>query len=212
MLDLFVRCLNAKYTHTECGGDYAIQKDKDTVYILFECSDGKEDWISNFDFPKTPYKRMNEKWFAHRGFLRVWRAMKDAIECEISNILCNSPEIENIICVGYSHGGALSLLATEDMMFHHGALYNVFGFGFGAPRVIWGNIPKHLKERLSHFYIVRNIPDIVTHVPPKSFGFRNCGNLVRVGQLFKYNPVKAHYPNSYITELKIYMEDLHNDK
>lgn len=207
MFDLFVRCLNAKYTHTEHSGSYAIQTDKDTLYILFECSNGKEDWINNFDFPKTPYKRMNEKWFAHRGFLKVWRAMRDEIECEVSNILQSSPEIENIICVGYSHGGALSLLATEDMTYLYSELYNVYGFGFGAPRVIWGVIPKSLKKRLSNFFVIRNIPDIVTHVPPKIFGFRDAGNLIEIGEYFKYNPIKAHYSGSYKTELKNYTEE-----
>ena len=206
MLNLFNRCLKANYKLTENGGSYSIEVDGNTLYILFECSREKEDWKNNFDFPKTPYKRMNEKWYAHRGFLRVWRSIRDEIECEVSNILFSSPSIENIICVGYSHGGALALFATEDMEYNHGIEYNVSGYGFGAPRVIWGIVPKSLKARLSRYTVIRNIPDIVTHLPPKIFGFRNVGKLIKLGKHFKYNPIKAHYSKSYKTELQAFTD------
>ena len=44
MKDLFTRCLNAKYTHTKHCGDYAIEVEGDTLYLLFEKSDGLCDW------------------------------------------------------------------------------------------------------------------------------------------------------------------------
>ena len=62
-----------------------------------------------------PYRDMNDKWYAHRGFLRVWKAMKDEIERKVVAILATNAEIDTIKCVGYSHGAALSLLATEDI-------------------------------------------------------------------------------------------------
>ena len=208
MLKLFQRCLNATYKHTDCCGDYAIELDGDTLYLLFEWSDGKEDWINNFDFPARPYKRMNDVWFCHRGFLKVWKAMRDEIELEISTILLTQTHIENIICVGYSHGGALSLFATEDMEYLFGDRLKVTGYGFGAPRVLWGVVPTSIKNRLRCFKVIRNIPDIVTHVPPLLFGFHHGGTVMEIGEQGKYGRIEAHTPSAYVEELSKGVADL----
>ena len=195
---LFNRCLNASYTHTAENGDYAIEVGGNTLYILFEWSDGAEDWKNNFDFPAIPYKHMAETWFCHRGFLRVWKAMRDEVEKRVAEILAQHPEITDFKIVGYSHGGAMALLATEDMVYLYGEKINVSGYGFGAPRVLWGYVPKAVKNRLQHFYVIRNNKDIVTHVPPALFGFRHVSEVVKIGQT---NPVKDHYPEKYTHNL-----------
>ena len=201
MRNLFKRCLNAKYTSTVESGDYAIEVDGNTLYILFEWSDDAEDWINNFDFPAKPYKRMTDIWFCHRGFLKVWKAMQNEIEVGVAQALREHPEITNITIVGYSHGGAIALLATEDMTYLYGEKFNVSGYGFGAPRVLWGYIPKAVRERISAFVTVRNIPDMVTHLPPKIFGYQDI-NIKEIGEEGKYKPIEAHLSSSYIAELK----------
>ena len=201
MKELFNRCLSATYTHTKKNGDYAIEVEGDTLYLLFEWSDGFWDWFHNFLFPARPYKRMNQIWFCHRGFLKVWKAMRDEVETQVIMELEAQPNIRNIVCVGYSHGGGISLFATEDMEFLYGATYNVVGYGFGAPRVVWGFLPKDVKKRLQKFYVIRNIPDLVTHAPPVVFGFRHVGGVVKIGEKRKYTPIRAHYPEVYETEL-----------
>lgn len=201
MINLYRRCLNAEYVHTTEGGDYAIEVDGDTLYILFEWSDGAEDWKNNFDFPAKPYKRMRDKWFCHRGFLKVWKAMRDEIENRVAETLERNTDISNITIVGYSHGGAMALFATEDMTYLYGDKFNVSGYGFGAPRVLWGYVPKAVRERISAFVTVRNVPDIVTHLPPKVFGYRDI-NIEEIGEKGKYKPIKAHYSSAYIEELK----------
>lgn len=200
MLKLFRRCLKAEYTHTAEGGDYAIELEGNTLYILFEWSDGREDWKNNFDFPVKPYKRMDELWFCHRGFAKVWRAMRDEVECRVAEVLQKHTEITDITIVGYSHGGAMALFATEDMVYLYGEKFNVSGYGFGAPRVLWGYVPKTVRKRISAFTTVRNIPDIVTHVPPKIFGFQDV-NIKEIGEEGKYMPIEAHYSSAYIEEL-----------
>ena len=205
MVELFRRCCNAKYIQTSEGGDYAIEIEGDTLYLLFEGSEDLKDWINNFDFPARPYKRMNDIWFCHRGFLRVWKSMRDDIEAYVAEILSNHSEITNITIVGYSQGGALGVLATENMTYLYGEKYTVTGYGFGAPRVLWGIIPKPIKERLKNFVTIRNIPDLVTHVPPKCLGFRNAGTLLRLGRRGMYNLVDAHRTKSYINVLDNYL-------
>ena len=201
LCELFKRCLNASYIHTDCGGDYAIEVDGDTLYLLFECSDGAEDWRSNFNFPARAYKNGSDKWFCHRGFLKVWKAMRDDIEEKVRKELNADSSIEYIVCVGYSHGGAISLFATEDIQYLYGESHKVTGYGFGSPRVLWGIVPKAVRNRLRAFKVIRNVPDLVTHVPPVLFGFTHGGEVVKVGRFGKYTLVGAHYPDAYINEL-----------
>ena len=137
MVNLFKRCLNAEYIHTAEGGDYAIEIDGSTLYLLFEPSDGLEDWKNNFDFPAQPYKDMTPVWYCHRGFTKVWKAVQDELAPKVDEILSSSESIKRIVCVGYSHGAALAVLATEDMEWQYGDEYTVEGYGFGAPRVLW---------------------------------------------------------------------------
>lgn len=202
MKDLFKRCLKAKYISTAKNGNYAIEVEGDTLYLLFQWSKGFWDWVNNFLFPAKPYKRMSCLWFCHRGFLKVWKAMRDEIEAYVEEILSNNPNLKKIVCVGYSHGGALALFATEDMEYLYGGSYEVKGYGFGAPRVIWGIVPEAVKNRLQAFQVIRNIPDIVTHLPPVLFGFRHVASPLRIGERGKYSPIKAHYNSAYIAEMK----------
>lgn len=227
MIGYFNRCLSAKnkYIHTNEGGDYYIEAEGDTLYLLFECSDDREDWINNFDFlpeersdipiskrafktildslnlPSKPYKDMLNKWRVHGGFLKVWKSMKDDIKTYVAEFLKNHSKIKKIVVIGYSHGAALAVLATEDMEYHYGNTYKVSGYGFGTPRVLWGIVPEEVRYRLRNFTSIRNIPDIVTHLPPMTFGFRNAGTLIKIGERGKYNLFKAHLSSSYITEI-----------
>lgn len=203
MIELFKLCLGTIYTHTAESGDYALCIEGDTLYLLFQHSDGREDWKNNFDFPVKPYRDMKPKWYCHRGFLRVWKAMRDEVEAKVAESLKNSPQIAKIVCAGYSHGAAISVLATEDMAFLYGGKYEVSGYGFGAPRVLWGVVPDEVAKRLECFTTVRNVPDLVTHVPPVAFGFRNAGVMLRIGQSGAYGPIEAHYAESYIEALEV---------
>lgn len=226
MLELFERCLNAreKYIHSSGeGGDYYIEVEGNMLYILFEWSDGKEDWQSNFDFLPSgeksifyvlralknnicmstiPYKDTPSRWRVHRGFLRVWKDMRDEIETRVDNLLKDNSRIKGIDIVGYSHGGAMALFAYEDMKYIYGDKYKIRGFGFASPRVIFGKVPSDVKERIDGFIVIRNGLDIVTHVPPRVLGYRDSGEIVEIGRKHIYTPIGAHYPFAYIEELK----------
>ena len=131
---LFNRCLNAKYKHVENDGDYALEREGDSLYILFECSNGKVDWKNNFDFPAKPYKDMEITWSCHRGFLKVWKS----IEPYIANAITD-PTVKKITIVGYSHGAAIASLCHEYVWYNRPDLRegNLEGFGFGCPKVYW---------------------------------------------------------------------------
>lgn len=205
----FEQCLSASYQTVENNGDFSIQKVGNTLKLFFEWSDGKKDWRNNLRFfaiPRKPYKNMKHIWFCHRGFLRVWKSIEPYISQEILN-----PEIRKIEIVGYSHGAAIALLCYEYCAFNRSDI-EVQGFGFGCPRVFWGIVPKSVKHRFKHFYVIKKGRDIVTHVPPRIFGFKHISPIISIGEYSMFTYVKKfflllfgildHYPEEYLNNLK----------
>lgn len=221
MREQFIRCLQAKYLHTEKeNGDYAIEESRDgkTLYLLFQWTRDKYDWLHNFDFPATPYSDMGIKWKCHRGFLAVWKDIKPFIKEAVAN-----PKYTKIYICGFSHGAAIATLAHEYVWFNRPDLRSeenpegITGYGFGCPRCYFGSLlpwkkmPQELAQRWERFYPIRNISDLVTHVPPRIFGFRHVAPVVQLGktgkwQIIDYAPnlpprVAMHYADNYILSL-----------
>ena len=200
LLDLFERVLSVKYTTIpKTEASYYYEMRGDILYIFFEHSNGIVDWRNNFDFPSKHYTEKGEKWFVHRGFLRVWKSARERLKEQI----CNK-RVKGIVIVGYSHGAALSLLCHEFCVNNRPDIKeNIFGYGFGCPRVVHGRLKRSICERFKHFYIIRNCRDIVTHLPPAVFGFHHVGNILHIGKKAKYGPVESHKSENYIRELKL---------
>jgi hypothetical protein len=227
---LFSACLRVKYDTVEDGASFAMfgergargasgESGKDKLYIFFEKSNGTEDWINNLDFyasegyvsRKHPdayapavaaYKDMSEAWYCHSGFMRVWRSIIPYVEEIIFD-----EKFDSATVVGYSHGAALALLCHEYIWFNRPDMRGrISGYGFGCPRVIYGNVGR-AKERWRDFYVIRNLDDLVTHLPPRILGYRHVGKLVSIGKAGKYSPIDAHREQNYLTELDAIRSD-----
>ena len=217
-----------RYIHTDNDGDYYLEAVGNTIFIYFEESDSWCDWMSNFNFwatsteflklPQVSYNGSNEPWKCHKGFLRVWKFMKKQIEQKVEQLLVERrtmhlshidepekyPLIKNIICAGYSHGGPLCGLCVEDMTYLFKEQYdlNIYGYAFGCPRFIWGKLPDSVKERFANFQAIRLGKDIVTHVPPRIFGYSHGPNgIMKIKPKNKHGCIDAHRPSSYLSEL-----------
>lgn len=209
LIQLFTDCLNVPYIQVENDGSYYVKKEGNTLYIFLESSNGEIDWKNNLDFwpvslckscnfPQKPYKDMENCWYAHRGFLRVWKSIEKYVTKDILN-----SHYRNIITVGYSHGAALAVLCYEFIWFHRPDLRErIEGYGFGCPRVFWGKKKKEILYRWKNFTVIRNINDIVTHVPPMWLGFSHVGKMLIVGEKGKYSTIEAHRPENILGELK----------
>ncbi len=191
-------------------------RDRDSLYVLFEKSNGVEDWENNLDFASVvhtssknnvrmavaAYRDMEEEWYCHGGFLRVWKSVLPYIEGALLDL-----GVRRIYCVGYSHGAALALLCHEYLWYHRRDLHgSVFGFGFGCPRVIYGTVPRE-NERWADFYVIRNLDDTVTHLPPRILGYRHVGNLLEIGNRHNYSGIEAHMAENYILSLRREIEN-----
>lgn len=200
MLESFKNCLAARYVHVENEASYYVMRritpDTTKLEIYFEWSNGATDWKNNFNFPAKPYRKMNNLWFCHRGFLKVWKSIEPYIMKDILDA-----SVKEINIVGYSHGGAIAQLCYEYVKFNRPDVV-VTGLGFGAPRVFWGIASRAVKTRFEGFKVIRNDCDIVTHLPPVIFGFRHLCEVVKIG-IGSKGPIDDHRPESYIESLEI---------
>ncbi len=200
---LFKRCISIEYTNITGDGSYAYEKLGDTLYIYFEGSNGIMDWQNNLNFPIKAYKGI----YVHRGFLLVWKSLEPYIKKAISD---TSPD--KIILVGYSHGGALAVLCHEYIWYNYPALRShLLGYGFGAPRVVWGFLGDKA-ARWESFTVVRNIDDIVTHLPPSILGYRHVGRLLEIGKRKKYSMTDAHREENILAELHVFNMEAKNSR
>ncbi len=201
LLLLFERCLDAEYVTVENDASFALEKEGDRLYVFFEKSDGAEDWQNNIDFSAAvarseAYGDMAEKWYCHGGFLRVFNSILPYIRGALLDL-----KFREMIIVGYSHGAALALLCHEYIWYNRRDIRgSIYGYGFGCPRVIYGHVPDE-KERWRNFHVIRNIDDIVTHLPPRILGYRHVGRLVSIGKLGDYSRIDAHRAENYLRSL-----------
>lgn len=197
MLAKFKKCLELedRYMHIENDASYFIERNGDKLEIYFEWSNGKTDWMNNFDFPAKPYRDMKDSWYCHRGFLKVWKSIEPYVEEYIFDLSINKVEI-----VGYSHGGAIAQLCYEYVRFHRPDI-DVRGWGFGAPRVVWGRVGSIVRKRFEGFVTVINANDIVTKLPPKWLGYRHIGSTLQIN-LGSKGPIDDHRPENYLDMLE----------
>ena len=196
---LFRHCLNADYIQVENDASFAVFTENQALHILFESSKGDTDWKNNLDFPAVPYRKMEDRWLCHRGFLRVWKSA----EPYIAQIL-EQTKSSCIIVAGYSHGGALAALCHEYIWFHYPhRRRDLHGVGFGCPRVLWCfSGCAALAQRWENFLTIRNLDDAVTHLPPRILGYKHVGTILEIGKKGRYSPVKAHFAENYLDSLE----------
>lgn len=195
---LLMRCLHTRYTHIQNSADFALRRKGSVLCIYFAHSDGKEDWKNNLAFPARAYMSKDRPlWFAHRGFLKVWQTIEDYIAADIAD-----PSVKKVILAGYSHGAALAMLCHEYVWRKRPDLrQSMEGYGFGCPRVFFGIPTEALKARWARFTVIRNLDDIVTHLPPKILGYSHVGRMLEIGRRGKYSGIAAHRAKNILTEL-----------
>ncbi|MBQ2766350.1 MAG: lipase family protein [Clostridia bacterium] len=204
LYDLFSMCLSIPYLQTGGSANYAVHREGRVLYIFFEASSGSNDWRINFNFPAKAYKRMGQPvWFAHRGFLDTWKEIEPVLADKIAD-----RTVKKLVITGYSHGAALAMLCHEYVWYNRPDLRQTLdGYGFGSPRVFWGIKNAELSRRWERFHVIRNIDDIVTHLPPAALGYRHVGTMIKLGGSGKYSPVDAHRPENILRELQPYREE-----
>jgi len=162
-----------------------------TLFVFFQGSQSNIDWKINFTFWIKPYKRMNAIWFAHRGFVLSYKAIRERLLEEAS-------KAEEIKVSGYSQGAAYAILTHEDLKYHN---MNVETVAYAPPRVFWLWGLNKIKERFEGLTLIINKGDPVTSIPFWIWGYRHKGVKVKLGKGIRFPWHTFHMPNSYRKEL-----------
>jgi hypothetical protein len=206
--ELFYECaFKGGYQQVGDSVNYKFIVKGKSLTIYFQGSNSITDWVRNFLFKKRPYKDMKIPYKVHRGFLAAWKEVEDIIIEKVTRKELDSPEYmyDDIIIVGYSHGGALAQLCHECVWYHRPdlRLFNLRTYAFEAPRMFGHyRVSDKLQERWEECVIIRTNNDIVTHCPPRIFKYCHVGTVFTFkGDISKapdkwYIPkcVKSHYP------------------
>lgn len=210
---LFETLNSIEYQTTGNGVDYQFIEEGRRLYIYFEGSKQKVDWLRNFTFPAKPYKDMGIPYRVHRGFLKCWKEVEDIIIAKITEKTGEEFKYNSIIVAGYSHGGALAQFCHECVWFWRPDIReHCWSYGFEAPRIYAGfSVKPELRERWANYTLVRNHKDLVTHVPPRLFGFCDLGAVLHIGRFQDYSDfdvkpnlecIKSHYPQKVDESLR----------
>ena len=182
---------NISYDSIGHDVNYKFVEEGSHLYVYFQGSKditadkGWIDWLRNFWFfpmRKKPYKGMTDKFYVHSGFLSAWKEMEDLFISKITEKNGLKWKYDKITIIGYSHGAALACLAHESAWFYRPDLnFDLETYAFEAPRAYGGfRTKKSLRERWKNCHVFRNGTDIVTHCPPRLFGFCHVGDLLSI--------------------------------
>jgi len=179
---------------------YTFIKNGSENILIFAPSNSKIDWYNNLQFFKKPYKTMNVNFYVHTGFLKCWNLVKkDIIEVV--------KDFDNLTIVGWSYGGALATLCTEEIWYQFKHLRNkMHTVTFGAPRVFCRYNLDKIQERFSNMTLYKNGSDIVTCLPLEIMGYKHVKLLTRIGDKPKFleyfKPMQYHHIDCYIKSLE----------
>lgn len=166
-----------KKTDTEWKWDV---KD-DILYLAFQGSGSLLDWLMNFAFwPvlavfKRAYSKGEIHWYAHWGFLRKWKAVRE----DVLQIIREN-DIKKVVSSSFSQGAGVNVLAHEGIRYHHPDL-ELETHLWGCPRAVFKKNFDKIVDRFKGCirYVVRR--DVVTKVPFSWMGFRHIGGSILRG-------------------------------
>lgn len=149
----------------------AYKNDTDSIVISFRGTSLLSilDWLEDLNFLEVP--AICPGCQVHEGFLGAYLSIRDPTVRLVHEITAIYPQ-SNVVIVGHSLGGALTYLASVDLVLNEGITPD-FMYTFGQPRV--GNSAftdtwRRLFDNTTSYRITHGL-DPVPHVPPYAFGF-----------------------------------------
>ncbi|MBR5932387.1 MAG: hypothetical protein IK002_00215 [Treponema sp.] len=170
-----------------------VYDDEKTVRLLFQGSNDKHDWINNFNFPVKPYKKQENTLWVAGGWANAYTSCNEIImEKFIETINKYSDKNYSTEICGYSYGGALALLAAEDLCFRTKIKAHVTTFG--APKPLFGKKTfNYVKSCVLSAKQYANVNDFIPYLVP-FYGYRML-NKIKVGD--KFCIFKLFHTNKY---------------
>ncbi|KAJ9057997.1 hypothetical protein DSO57_1017146 [Entomophthora muscae] len=151
----------------------AVHKPDRQIVVSYRPAITIRNWITNLKYEMAPF----ESGFVHKGFLAHFRSTQNRSEAIIEKLL-EKYKNHSLHVTGYSLGGAIGLLSLpslkamlvkrQDRRHFSAALY-------AGPRVGDDSFVTGIHRLNIPITRYTNGNDIVSHLPPRSFGFVHAG-------------------------------------
>lgn len=185
---------NSKYQKVGKDVDFLVQEDIENkkIQLIFAESNSETDWKHNFQFPIKLYKHQKNRFWVASGWGNAYKSASLEIFKVLAEKINMHPYFE-IEIMGFSFGGAMAVLAAEDVFFRLNIKSNLITFG--CPKVLFGKKTKeYFNKCCNSIKQYAHVNDIVTYCPP-FLGYTNI-NVIRLGNKRTVkdllNPYKYH--------------------
>lgn len=149
---------DTQWKHETVGG---------VLYIAFQGSVSRLDWLQNIMFWKKPYKRMKKVWFAHAGFVKKWKAVED-------DVLIAAEGTDKIMVSGFSQGAAIAQLCFESIRFHFPDKKSSC-LVYASPLVFGMVSSRNVMDRIEDIQLIERHHDLICKMPPRWMLYRKAG-------------------------------------
>lgn len=183
-----------KYYSRDNAEFFCFEDDKNK-YFVFMGSNEFKDWLYNFFFFKReiPYKESgtNPKIKVHSGFFEMYLKLREDALYEA--YLTSKP----IIVIGHSLGSVIATFAALD--FQYNVQVMPMAFITGTPRVGNYYFKKSYNKRVPTTVRITKGNDIVSHLPPRLFGFDHVAEegYLHIGNKFSLRFISDHSIRDY---------------
>ena len=160
--ELFNFLKTLKYTKVGDAVDYCITELQDYLVLAFQETSDNEDWRNNFRFAKKLYKRQLSCMRVHKGYGEAWKSCNDLIIKQLRDATDRTDK--PLLIIGWSYGGAMSLLAAEDWHYRTGSKAMVVTFG--SPKVCGDRKTTKYFESVMEAVQWENVNDVVRFLAP----------------------------------------------
>ena len=148
------------------------------LFLAFKGSTSRMDWLQNFSFWIRPYRKQPILWFAHAGFVRKWKSVREDVFRLIEQM---QDQFVMVSASGFSQGGAVAILCHEDLKFRSISKI-VCSTTYGAPRVVWFWNRWKIHPRFLGIDRYEIKSDVVPKLPPGWMGYRRVGGCLLLGE------------------------------
>ena len=161
------------------------------IRLIFEESTSKRDWINNFNFPIKIYKKQESCLRVARGWGNAYKSCNDVIMEAMIKAVNEHPDYDCEI-LGWSYGGAMAVIASEDFYFRTKIRADIITFG--APKPLWGRkCHRYVTSCVNNVWQFAHINDCVPLCPPLP-GYKMLKKC-KIGSGFSL--IKLFKPNIY---------------
>lgn len=186
---------------TDTQAALVLDEPSGTLYVVFRGSNQTTDWVNNILFRQQiyPYGDGSSDVRFHRGFMAAYFAVRSAVLAA-----CEAVEVNRIICVGHSLGGALATIAALDIQYNITSRKQegIANYTYGSPRVGNQAMVESYNRRVpdSHRFVYGW--DVVTRIPRVWQGYTHVDQEVLLGSLWSWRlfsrRVQDHAIQAYI--------------